>query len=321
MLVRNPNFHVWSEAAQPQGFPRRIVWNASTPLARATTAIEQNRADVLVGGFGPTPELLEEIETRYASQVHSHPLAAVQYVFLNTRRPPFDDVRVRQAVNYALDRDEIVRLHGGALVAQPTCQILPPLIPGYRHSCRYAYDLGKARALVAASGTSGMHVALWSYRVEPYATEMHYVATVLESLGYRVTIRRPGDAVYFSKVFDSKTAAQAGILTWIADYPEPGDFLAQLGCTAFQPGSPTNINVAEYCDLRTDTLIARAERLESTDSEQAAAIWTQVDRRVMSRAAYAPMYVPRSIDLVSRRVRNYEFNPQWGVLVDQLWLH
>jgi YVTN family beta-propeller protein len=320
VLVRNPRFRVWSVAAQPQGFPSRIVWNASTTLDRATTAIEANRADVLVGGFGPAPDRLQEVETRYASQVHSHPLGAVQYVFLNTRRAPFNDVRVRRALNYALDRDEIVRLHGGSLVAEPTCQILPPLIPGYRHNCPYAHSLAKARALVTASGTVGTRVALWSYRVQPYATEMHYVATVLGKLGYRVTMRQPGDTVYYAKVFDSKTAAQAGILSWIADYPAPGDFLGQLGCAAFQPGSPTNVNVAEYCDKKTDALVARAERLEPTDPEQAAIVWTQADRRVVDQAAYAPLYVLHSIDLVSRRVGNYEFSPQWGVLVDQLWV-
>ena len=85
-------------------------------------------------GFGPPANRLQEVETRYASQVHVHPYSAVEYVFLNTRRAPFDDVRVRQALNYALDRGEIVRIHGGPTVAEPTCQVLPPLIPGYRPS-------------------------------------------------------------------------------------------------------------------------------------------------------------------------------------------
>jgi len=332
VLVRNPHFHVWSEAAQPQGFPNRIVVNAAVSLDAATTAIERGKADVMVG-FGPPPNRLQEVETRYASQVHVHPYSAVEYVFLNTRRAPFDDLRVRRALNYAIDRNEIVRIHGGPTVAEPTCQVLPPLIPGYRPMCPYtldptasgawtAPDLAKARALVAASGTRGMHVTLWSYShaLEPYAAEMVAVAAALRKLGYRVTIRIPGDAVYYAKVDDSRVGAQAGIRSWLADYPAAADFFQQYTCAAFQPGSPTNENVSEFCDPTTDRLVARAERLEPTDPQRAAATWAAVDRRVMSLAPVAPLYVQRYVDLVSRRAGNYEFSPQWGVLVDQLWV-
>ena len=330
VLVRNPRFRVWSAAAQPPGYPDRIVWNAYVPLGAATTAIERGKADVMLS-FGPPPQRLEEVETRYASQVHTHPYSAVEYVFLNTRRPPFDDVRVRQALNDALDRGAIVRIHGGATVAEPTCQVLPPLIAGYRPTCPYtrdptasgawtAPDLAKARALVAASGTRGMRVVVWSYQLEPYATEMRSVAGTLRKLGYRVEFRQPGDAVYYPTVFDSRKTPQAGLLSWIADFPAAADFFQQLTCGAFQPRSLGNVNVPEFCDPTTDKLIVRAEQLEPTDPQAAAAAWASVDRRVVALAPYAPMYVQRAVDLVSRRVGNYEFSPQWGVLVDQLWV-
>ena len=332
VLVRNPNFRVWSDAAQPQGFPNRIVLNAAVTLNAATAAIERGKTDVMIG-FGPPATRLQEVETRYASQVHVHPYSLVEYVFLNARRPPFDDVRVRRALNYALDRAAIVRIHGGSTVAEPTCQVLPPLIPGYRPSCQYtrnptasgawtAPDLAKARALVAASGTRGMHVTLWSYsnRLGPYATEMGAVAVALRKLGYRVTLHIPGDKVYYVKVDDSRVGAQAGMRTWAADYPAAAAFFRLYTCGAFQPGSPTNVNVSEFCDPTTDRLVARAEGLEPTDPQRAAAAWAAVDRRVMSLAPVAPMYVQRWVDLVSRRAGNYEFSPEWGVLVDQLWV-
>ena len=330
VLVRNPHFRVWSASAQPQGFPDRIVWNAALTLDAATTAIEHGKADVLVA-FGPPPNRLQEVETQYASQVHTHPASIVQYVFMNTRRAPFDDVRVRQALDYALDRNEIVRLHGGPTLAQPTCQVLPPLIAGYHPVCPYtlnpsasgawtAPDLAKAQALVNESGTRGMHVTVWSYSFEPYASEMRYVASVLRKLGYRVTFKTPGDNVYYPTVYDSRTGAQAGLMTWIADYPAAADYFQLLRCSSFRAGTPANLNVAEYCDRTTDALIARAEQLEPTDPQRAAAMWAQADRRAVALAPFAPMYVQRAVDLVSRRVGDYEFSPQWGVLVDQLWV-
>jgi YVTN family beta-propeller protein len=331
-LVRNPHFHVWSDAAQPPGFPNRIVMDAAVTLDAATTAIERGKADVMVG-YGPPANRLREVETRYASQVHVHPYSAVEYVFLNTRRPPFDDVRVRRALNYALDRGAIVRIQGGSTVAEPTCQVLPPLIPGYQPTCPYTRnptasgawtgpDLPKARALVAASGTGGMHVRLWSYSRQfgPYATEMGAVATALRKLGYSVTIHIPGDKVYYRKVDNSRVGAQAGMYSFLADYPAAGDFFQQYTCAAFRPASPTNVNVSEFCDPTTDKLVARAELLEPTDPQRADAAWAAVDRRVTTLAPMAPMYVQRFVDLVSRRAGNYEFNPRWGVLVDQLWV-
>ena len=330
VLVRNPRFRVWSAAAQPPGFPDRIVWNATVPLDAGTTAIERGKADVMLG-FGPPPNRLQEVETQYASQVHVHPYSVVEYVFLNTRRPPFDDVRVRQALNYALDRGRLVRLQGGPTVAAPTCQVLPPLIPGYSPTCPYtlhpnesgawtAPDLAKARALVAASGTRGMRVELWSYQFQPYQAEMRSVASALRKLGYRVDFRTPGDPIYYPTVDNSAKTPQAGLLSWIADFPAAADFLQQLTCGAFEPRSFGNENVAEFCDPKTDALIARAERLEPTDPQAAAAAWAAADCRAVELAPYAPMYVQRCVDLVSRRVGNYEFSPQSGTLVDQLWV-
>jgi YVTN family beta-propeller protein len=331
VFVRNPFFQEWSPAAQPDGYPDRITWSATVSLDAATTAIEQNRADLLLT-LGPPANRLQEVETRYASQVHSHPYPAVVYVFFNTRVPPFDDVRVRRALNYALDRNAIARLKGEGQLAQPTCQVLPPLIPGYRTYCPYtrggsggaawkAPDLAKARALVAASGTRGDAIALWSLKLEPYRSQMVYVARTLRTLGYRVSVRTPGDAVYFGKIADSRMRAQAGLLVWIADYPVASNFFQLFRCDSFAANTPYNLNFSEFCDRTTDALAARAQALQPADPERASQAWAQVDRRVVDQAAVAPLYVKRAVDLLSRRAGNYEFSPQAGVLIDQLWVH
>src|SRR5207245_2472854 len=85
---------------------------------------------------------------------------------------PFDQLRTRRAFNFALDRSRMVALAGGPTVAQPTCQVLPPQMPGYERYCPYtraarrggrgnAPELEKARRLVDASGTKGMPVKVW----------------------------------------------------------------------------------------------------------------------------------------------------------------
>jgi peptide/nickel transport system substrate-binding protein len=112
IFVRNPNFHVWSGAARPDGYPDEIVLRAGASGDRAVDAVAAGRADLLLGG--PPSDRIPELRTRYTSQLHFVPQAATAFLFLNTRRAPFDDARVRRAVNFAVDRAEVKRLHGGS---------------------------------------------------------------------------------------------------------------------------------------------------------------------------------------------------------------
>jgi peptide/nickel transport system substrate-binding protein len=91
-------------------------------------------------GRFPPPTLLATLRTRYASLLHINPALSIFGVFLNTRVPPFDDVRVRQAINYAIDRNRLVDLRGGPDHERPTCQMLPPNIDGYRRYCPYTIE-------------------------------------------------------------------------------------------------------------------------------------------------------------------------------------
>ena len=119
-------------------------------------------------------------------------------IWLNTRLAPFDDVRVRQAVNYAVDRNHLAELAGGPSVAQAGCQMLPPGVDGYRPFCPFTLhpnaagtyggpELAKARSLVAASGTKGERVKVWFYKIGIGRRNSAYLVAVLKSLGYRAS--------------------------------------------------------------------------------------------------------------------------------------
>ena len=163
-LVRNPHFREWSKAAQPAGYPDQIVYRIGVDTRDAITAIARGDGDVSLDN--PPPERLEEVLTQYASRVHVSPVAGTWFASLNTSLRPFDDVRVRRALNYAIDRAAIARLQGRAELAPPTCQVLPPNFTAYRPYCPYTRspsadgrwngpDLAKARQLVEASGHRG----------------------------------------------------------------------------------------------------------------------------------------------------------------------
>ena len=335
-LVRNPHFREWSQAAQPDGFPDRIVWNiGSTPDAQVT-AIERGQADWTVG---PLPRnRLGELTAKYTEQLHVETRPGTIYMFLNTRQPPFDHLAVRQALNYAVDHDAVIRLGLGRQFLQPTCQILPPNFPGYRPYCPYtlnatksgtwtAPDLAKARKLVAASHTQGTKIRVWAFHDvfgNGFSIRVgRYFATLLKELGFRASVKvlPAGATGYFNAVGNSRNRAQIGFAAWAADYPAASAFLNVLfTCKSFRPGVRTQVNFAEFCDRDIDAKIKRALALQASEPAAAGPLWADIDHDIVDKAPWVPTHTSKGFSLLSKRVGNYQYNPEWGVLLDQLWV-
>jgi YVTN family beta-propeller protein len=332
-LVRNPHFHEWSQAAQPDGYPDRIVVEIGGTPDEAVSDVIRGKADAFSTSQSenpPSEDLLTEITTLHASQVHINPQPATIYLFLNTRLAPFDRLDVRRALNYAADRAAAIQAVGGPDIAQATCQILPPHYPGYQPYCPYtagtptqgswtAPDLAKARALVAHSGTRGMKITFWSWRdlggLGPYTVKL------LRSLGYRASLKVRGDD-FFSVVADSRTKAQIGTGEWISDYPAAsGFFNVVLTCASFLPESSDNSNDGAFCDPAIDRQIQQAVSEQATNPDAARGLWERIDRQTVDQAPWVPLVNPKSVDVLSKRVGNYQYSPAGlGVIFDQLWV-
>ena len=329
-FVRNRSFHEWSKAAQPDGYPDRILFEMVESPDRAVNDVLHGRADAFgsIGGT-PSPRVLRAMRTRFASQVHSNTYQRVFALFLNTRVPPFDSLDARRALNYAADRAAAVRVAGGPEVAQATCQVLPPNFPGYRPYCPYgagtspggtwtAPDLEKARALVAASGTKGAKVTFWAWA--PQASLGAYAVRLLRSVGYRASLKVLSRTTYFAVADDPRTKAQIGFLGWTSDYPAPSGFFDELlTCASFVPG-PGNANASGFCDPRIDREIEQAKAAQGTDPSAARRLWQRAERDTVDEAPWVPLVSPKIVDVVSKRVGNYQYNPMWQMLIDQLWV-
>jgi peptide/nickel transport system substrate-binding protein len=284
-----------------------------------------------------TPSQLSRLELQHASQIHSDPRPNIQALFLNTRVPPFNRLDARRAINFAVDRAAATNAWGGPRLAEPTCQILPPNFPSYSPYCPYtagstkrgtwtAPDLATAKALVARSGTHGMKVTVWAWSQangdKPGTTGGFNGVAVkaLLSLGYRVAVKPVVGDRYWGAVGDSRNRAQIGFDGVAWGYPDPAFFLPNFSCPAFLPGNPTNLNGTEFCDPGIDRQMRKAKAEELSDPTGSRALWQRVDREITDASPWVPLVASKDVNFLSKRVGNYEYSPEMGMLIDQLWV-
>jgi ABC-type transport system substrate-binding protein/DNA-binding SARP family transcriptional activator len=331
-LVRNPAFRPSSTSAQPDGFPAQISLQLGLGPATQAAEVAAGRADVMLDT--PPAGALRGLRRDTPQQLHTYSLGETDAMFLNTRLAPFNRPAVRQAIALAVDRARLVDLAGGPDLARPTCQVLPPGFPGYYPYCTSTINpgpagdwhgpaLSRARALIAGSGTAGTRVTVSTVAQDPFKLAVgRYFVGMLDALGYRASLRTyPHDHSYYEKAGLEQSRSQIGFFGWEADYPAGSAFFEPLfTCVAYRPDAPYDMNPAGYCDPQIDDQISRASSLQTVNVAAANRAWRQLDTEVTQDAPWIPLVNPLGIDVVSARVGNYQRNPVFGVLLDQLWV-
>ena len=268
--------------------------------------------------------------TKYASQVHISPLTAFWYVPMNTNLPPFNNVKARRALSYAVDRNATIKIFGGPNLASPSCQVLPPGFPGHKDYCPYtknpgthwsAPDMAKAKALVKASGTAGQKVTVVSSDDVVNKGVAVYLQSVLNQFGYKAKVKPISANISFTYPQNTKNKVQINVQQWYQDYPAASDFLYILfGCESFHPGSDSSINMAGFCDKKINAKMHQALKLSVTNEQRANTMWSQIDRMVTDQAPMVTLFNPKHVDFVSKRVGNFTFSKEFYWLVDQSWV-
>jgi YVTN family beta-propeller protein len=329
-LVRNPFFRPWSVAAQPDPYPDRIRYRIIRNADARVAAVLHGRAD-LAFDVGPASDLAQ-VRARYAPQVKRHLAPLVVYATINVLRPPFDDVRVRRALDLALDRRAVVDAFGGTDLATPTCQVLPPTIPGHVPYCPrttgpkdgawHGTALQAARALVRASGTRGIRADFVGWTGDASTAVVAPVLTqTMRRLGYR---SRPV-LIHDLGRFAARLSAGAFALsqaTWTSDIPDASQFLPEfVACHNHNPRDPPrNTNAGGYCNHALDRVMASAAAAGARDPSAGNRLWARADRLAIDDAAIVPMVDLAGIELLSRRTGHFTLDADSLPRADQLWV-
>ena len=313
-IVRNPHFRQWSADAQPDGYPDSIRYDFGLEDTAEVTAILNGQADWTFDA--PPADRLAELGARHPDLVHLNPSFAMWFLPMNTRLPPFDDARVRRAVNMAVDRRAVVKLYGGPRLAQPSCQVLPPRLPGYEPYCPYPLDLAAAQRLVAESGTAGQAVTLVTDDSPVARAIGTYLLDVLRDLGFVPRLRSLSSNIQFTYIQNTNNKVQVSLTNWYSDYPSASTFLGGVfGCAAFKPGSDASPNISGWCDPAMDAALDTA-LADPAGAPRIAAL----DRQVTDAAPAAVLFNPAYVDVVSARVRGYAYHNQFRWLIGQAWV-
>jgi YVTN family beta-propeller protein len=244
-LVRNPQFHVWSSAAQPSGYPDRIVLETGYTDQQAEAQVTAGRADLLWKGM-PSMDV-DRLATRYGSQLHTSSGNGISYLFLNARKPPFDNLDARRALAYALDRRALASEEERS--TQVTCQLIPPDFAGYNAYCPFtinsgpdgqwhAQDIATSRELVRRSGARGAKVVVSMVPGSVSEATGRSVVGVLRNLGFRASL------VLRRSFYTPKKDWNIGAISWAADYPATSNYLGPIASCDAMWGPSTSRTTA-----------------------------------------------------------------------------
>jgi peptide/nickel transport system substrate-binding protein len=271
--------------------PRGNVETITTEIVKSASRQAQ---DVIDGELdymqdAPPTDLAAEIKARYSDRYKEWPTLSTDYLFLNQSLPPFDDEKVRDAVNTAIDSTALARLYGGRL--KPTCNLIPPGIPGHEDldPCPFGDpsgpgDVERARSLIEEAGAEGEKVTVYANNdtIRPQIGE--YYTALLDDIGLDADLRVIDGAVYYDTIGKQSTKAQTGLASWVADFPHPGSFLQQIDGTTIQPTA--NGNYGEVDDPQISREIATL--LEEPDLPAVADRWAALDERAIEKSYVAP---------------------------------
>jgi peptide/nickel transport system substrate-binding protein len=293
LIVRNPNFDANAlDGNVPSGNPDKMTIDILGDPGVALTRTLNGQEDYDL--YQPPNDRLADLQNNHADQIKVYTPANTYYYFMNNRVAPFDNLKVRQAVNYAINREALVRIYGG--LATPTENVLPPTYPQYKKHDMYPYDLAKAKQLIKDAGATGADVTVWTSNNEsrraPEAAQ--YLQQVLKSIGLNAKLKQINAAIYWTTIGNQATKAQIGFADWFQDYPHPLDWFDVLlngsRITQTHNNNYSNFDNAAV-NAKIDSLKKESKLTDSINSQ-----WAQVDKMAMEQAAWAPFINQQGID-------------------------
>jgi peptide/nickel transport system substrate-binding protein len=302
VVKRNPNYHD-PESVYLDEIHFEFSLNPSTALLK----LERGDVNVLGDYIPPAEYVRVKNNPETARLVVEEPVIAIDYLFLNRTVKPFDDLKVRQAISMAVDRERVVKLLSGA--AYPLTQLYPAGLPGHQQDMPavFAYDPAQARQLLAEAGfPDGFSTTLYSHNVDPWPKVLQSIQQDLKEIGIAADLKILDRATYWTLI-GKPGKCGVGLNDWWMDFPDPSDFIIPLysKSTAIDEGT----NPSFWWSPQTEEMIAEAQA--NTDATARIQQFVDIQSTIMADAPSVPLYQPKVNSMHTEDVGNFFLHPVW----------
>ena len=308
---RNPAFA--TQRVNGQQYVDAMDFLFSANPGAALLKLERGQVDVLGDGVPPADYLRTRRSPEWGRYVVDSPQIAWFYVFMNVLEKPFDDVKVRQAVNDAIDTQKILKLLAGQ--GSGLSQVYPKGMPGHQDGKQYyAYDPAKAKQLLAEAGfPNGFATTFYADNVDPMPKLAQSVQSDLAAVGITASIKVMDRATYWDFIGLRKSHAAIGFSDWYQDFPDPSDWIGPL----FTHPTDGSANASFYENPQVTGLFdASSSQLDPAKRLQ---MFQQMQDIVMQDAPAAPLYQQVWNGMYGKDVGGYYIHPVWIFDFQEYW--
>jgi oligopeptide transport system substrate-binding protein len=270
----------------------------------AITMYENDEIDVTGVGLNDIERVRDPAEP-LNQEFHEAPRMDIWYIGFNVEEPPFDDPKVRQAFAHAVDKDKLIEVVLLDAVVEAD-GILPPGIPGFNEDLQgLEFDVEKAKQLLAESeyggpeGLPDIEIASSGRGASVGPVSEAILFMWEENLGVNISTRQTEFATFLSDLRDGEY--QMFELGWVADYPDPENFLK----IQFYSGS--NNNYSQYANSEVDRLLEEADT--ETDEATRMSLYQQAEQIIVNEAPWIPLFHDKFSVLIKPYVEGYTLPP------------
>ncbi|MGN0158491.1 MAG: ABC transporter substrate-binding protein [Brotaphodocola sp.] len=305
VLTRNDDY--WKEPTALPGVVINIIPDTETQ----TMMFESGALDILDLDY--VTDAIDRFEAAYPDQIINGPRVGISYLTMNENIEPFNNLKVRQAFQMAIDKQTILdALYGGR--GQVEYGIFPHGLIGFNENqTPINYDPEGAKALLAEAGYADgftMELAADSSASDTTTMALEIIKEQLAEVGIHAEIKNYDAATWL----ETRKSGELGsfLATWTADLNDPDNFIY----TFFGNAENTTMRSLNYPDTEVMNRVAKARAIIN-DDERIAEYQALEEKIIHEDAAWAPMYSRNHLFAVSKRVQN--FVPVWSGIGDQFF--
>ncbi|MBB5873701.1 peptide/nickel transport system substrate-binding protein [Allocatelliglobosispora scoriae] len=301
----------WDAATDPvrTGGPENIVIQLgqdTSVVAQRLIASTGDDRNAFGSSFVP-PAQLAQIQSQpdARKRLVTSEAGALEFLALNTRRPALADVRVRQAIRYAVDKKAYQIAAGGEIGGGPATTLITPGIPGRQDYDPYpagaSGDVDKAKQLLAAAGVTALSLTLLVTNDPVRLTKAQAIQQGLTRIGVTVTIKPEDSDTWFSHVTDDLGDYDLALTSWQPDFPSANANIQPLFASSEIGGG--GFNLSRYSNAAVDKLIEQASA--EIDQTRAQALWVDADKLIQADSPVVPLIYSRNSFLHGSNVANF----------------